>query len=180
MANTRLFRRNVTFLLALPEYIADWTAPTSTELNAIWNASTGTQNGVHNITCALWEDGTEFSKDDSDTDDGLTFCQDASEVNPTFVNATVVFEALLDADNDATGEFNEARDLMMYPDIEYYAIQRIGKDSNQTFAAGDRISLVKVATDIPVWPIDGATDNARITQNFLFRGDLLWNYELAA
>jgi hypothetical protein len=49
MTNTRLYRENVTFALALPEAFADWEAPTAAELN-------GTL--VYDITCALNEDGT--------------------------------------------------------------------------------------------------------------------------
>ena len=64
MANTRLYRANVTFCLAHPEAFANRTAPTAAELNGAL---------VKNITCALNEDGTTFTLGDSDTDDSLTF-----------------------------------------------------------------------------------------------------------
>ena len=171
MANTRLYRENITFLLAHPEAFADRTAPTAAELN--------NTDLVHNITCALNEDGTEFTLGDSDTDDTLTFCSKAGVSIPTFYNPTVVFEAFRDADVTATGEFNEAFDLLAWPDVEYIAILRVGGKSSDAFAAGDVIKMVGVKTD---WGTDvvGSGENIRINQAFLNNDFVNWNHEVAA
>jgi len=171
MANERLYRENVLFALAEPEAFADRTAPTSTELND--------STLVHNVTCAIWESDTEFTLGDPDTDDGLTFCSKAGYSSPTFDNPTVVLSYLLDADRTATGVFNLARSLMMFPDKRYIAILRLGKDSDVAFAAGDKVKMVDVATDYAV-PVLASGDNARETQTFLNKGWTNWNYELLA
>lgn len=171
MANVRLYRENITFLLARPEAFADRTAPTAAELN----------NGdlVYNITCALNEDGTEFTLGDSDTDDSLTFCSKAGISTPTFYNPTIVMEAFRDADVDAAGVFNEAFDLLAWPDIEYIAILRVGERSDTVFAAGDRIKMVGVKTDIGT-EVAASGENVRINQAFLNNDFVNWNYEVAA
>ena len=171
MANTRLYRENITFLLAHPEAFADRTAPTAAELN--------NTDLVHNITCALNEDGTEFTLGDSDTDDSLTFCSKAGISTPTFYNPTVVFEAFRDADVAATGEFNEAFDLLAWPDVEYVAILRVGGKSTDTFVAGDVIKMVAVKTDFGT-DVVGNGENIRINQAFLNNDSVNWNYEVAA
>jgi len=171
LANERLYRENILFALAEPEAFADRTAPTAAELN---NADL-----VYNVTCALWEDETEFTLGDPDTDDGLTFCSKAGISTPTFDNPTVVFSSLLDADRTATGVFNGTKDRLQFPDREYIAILRIGKDSDVAFAADDEIKMVAVSTDYPVWTLSSG-ENARITQNFLNRGWVNWNYTVAA
>ena len=179
MANARLYRENITFLLARPEAFADRTAPTAAELNDWWNASTNNDALVHNITCALNEDGTEFTLGDSDTDTSLTFCSKAGIATPTFYNPTVTMEAFRDADVDAIGVFNEAFDLLAWPDVEYIAILRVGKDSDAVFAAGDRIKMVGVKTDIGT-DVVASGENVRINQAFLNNDFVNWNYEVAA
>ena len=171
MANTRLYRENVTFLLAHPEAFADRTAPTAAELN--------NEDLVHNITCALNEDGTEFTLGDSDTDDSLTFCSKAGISTPTFYNPTVAMEAFRDADVEANGVFNEAFDLLAWPDVEYIAILRVGQDSDTAFAAGDRIKMVGVKTDYGT-EVAASGENVRINQAFLNNDFVNWNYEVAA
>jgi hypothetical protein len=171
MANTRLYRENITFLLAHPEAFADRTAPTAAELNDT--------TFVHNITCALNEAGTEFTLGDSDTDDTLTFCSKAGIKTPTFYNPTVAMEAFRDADIEAAGEFNEAFDLLAFPDIEYIAILRVGGKSSDAFAVGDVIKMIAVKTDYGT-DVVGNGENIRIAQAFLPNDFVNWNYEVAA
>jgi len=170
MANTRMYRANVTLCLAHPEAFANRAAPTAAELNSAL---------VKNITCALNEDGTTFTLGDSDTDDSLTFCDEGNLSTPTFYNPEVVFEAFRDADTAATGVFNEALDLIAFPDIEYIAIQRIGQDSDTNFASGDRIKMVGVKTDFGI-DVVGNGENQRIGQSFLNNDFVNWNYEVAS
>ena len=171
MALTRLYRENVTFLLAHPEAFADATTPTAAELN--------NTDLVFNITCALNEDGTEFTLGDSDTDDTITFCDKAGVSTPTFYNPSVVFEAFRDADIEAAGVFNEAFDLLAFPDIEYIAVLRVGERSDTAFAAGDRIKMVGVKTDYGT-DVVGSGENIRIMQTFLNNDFVNWNYEVDA
>jgi hypothetical protein len=166
MANERLYRENVLFALAEPEAFADRNNPTAAELNGPL---------VYNVTCALWEDETEFTLGDPDTDDGLTFCSKAGISTPTFDNPTVVFSALRDADRTADGVFNETFERLAFPDRNYIAILRLGKDSDVAFADSDKIKMAAVSTDIGV-PVLANGENVRITQNFLNRGWVNWNH----
>ena len=170
MANTRLYRANVTFCLAHPEAFANRTAPTAAELNSAL---------VKNITCALNEDGTTFTLGDSDTDDSLTFCDEGNLSTPTFYNPEVVMEAFRDADTAATGIYNEALGLLAFPDIEYIAILRVGEDSDTNFAAGDRVKMVGVKTDFGI-DVVGNGENQRISQTFFNNDFVNWNYEVAS
>lgn len=167
MANERLYRENITFLLAEPEAFADRNDPQADELN--------NTDLVYNVTCALWEDDTEFTLGDPDTDDGLTFCSKAGISDPTFDNPTVTFGALRDADRTATGVFNGTFERLAFPDREYIAILRVGKDSDVAFAATDRIKMVAVGTDIGV-PTVANGENVRVIQNFLNKGWVNWNH----
>lgn len=170
MTNTRLYRENVTFALALPEAFADWEAPTAAELN-------GTL--VYNITCALNEDGTSFDLGDSDTDDSLSFCQAAGAVSPTYYNPSVTFEAFRSEDPTDDNTANTAFGLMAFPDVEYFAILRVNGAPDASFAVGDRVSIVRVKTDNPA-DVIAAGENIRISNAFLAQGDVNWNYEVAA
>lgn len=171
MANVRLFRENITFCLARPEAFADRTAPTAAELNDT--------TLVHNITCALNEDGTTFTLGDSDTDDSLTFCDAGNVSTATFFNPEVAMESFRDANVAATGQFNEAFDLLAFPDVEYIAILRVGEDSDTAFAAGDRVKMVGVKTDYGI-DVVGNGENQRLSQSFLNNDFVNWNYEVAA
>lgn len=170
MADTRLYRENITLALAFPEAFADWEAPTAAELNSAL---------VVNITCALNEDGTTFDLGDSDTDDTITFCQSAGSVSPTFYNPEVVYESERSLNPTASNTANTAFGLLAFPDIEYFAILRVGKDSDVAFATGDRVSLVRVSTDLPV-DVAGSGENVRLSSALLNKGDVNWNYEVAA
>ena len=170
MANTRMYRANVTFCLAHPEAFADRTAPTAAELNSAL---------VKNITCALNEDGTTFTLGDSDTDDSLTFCDEGNLSTPTFYNPEVVMEAFRDADTATTGIYNEALGLLAFPDIEYIAIMRVGGLSTDAFAIGNRIKMVAVKTDFGI-DVVGNGENQRISQTFFNNDFVNWNYEVAS
>jgi hypothetical protein len=86
-------------------------------------------------------------------------------------------EAFRDADIAAAGVFNEAFDLLAFPDIEYIAILRVGKDSDSAIAVGDRIKMVAVKTDYGI-DIGGNGENFRINQAFLNNDFVNWNYEV--
>lgn len=171
MSNERLYRESITFLLAEPEAFADRNDPQAAELNN--NAL------VFNITCALWEDETEFTLGDPDTDDGLTFCSKAGISIPTFDNPSVTYSILRDADRTADGVFNQAFERLAFPDRQYIAILRIGPDSDVPFAAGHKLRMVAVATDYPTDVVANG-ENARLSQVFLPKGWVNWNHTVSA
>lgn len=171
MALDRLYRTNIYFGLAYPEAFVDPSAPTAAELN---NTVL-----VKDITCALWEDSTEFTLGDPDTDDGLTFCDAAGSVTTTTQNPSVVFATLRDEDRVAAGLYNLAFDHLAFPDVPYYAILRVGKPNTTPFAIGHSVRLVRVRTDLPADEVD-AGSNALLVQNFMNDGFVNWNYRIEA
>ncbi len=171
MALDRLYRANIYLGLAFPEAFANPATPTAAELN---NATL-----VKDITCALWEDSTEFTLGDPDTDDGLTFCDAAGSTTTTTQNPTVVYAALRDEDRVAAGLYNLAFGLMAFPDIPYIAVQRVGKPNTTAFATTQSVRLVRVRTDNPVDVLENGS-NALLQQNFLNDGFVNWNYRVVA
>lgn len=171
MANDRLYRANIYLGIAYPEAFANPSAPTAAELN---NATL-----VKDITCALWEDATEFTLGDPDTDDGLTFCDAAGTQTTTTQNPTVVYAALRDEDRVAAGLYNTAFAHLAFPDIPFYVIERVGKPNTTAFAIGQSVRLVRVKTDNPVDQLENDA-NALIVQNFLNDGFVNWNYRITA
>ena len=187
--NRKLFRNNIFFGLAAEEAFEDYTAPTSAELNdwfGFTNApaagdspAISTQGLVHNITCALAEDGTEYSLDDPETDETLSYCDAAGSQTAGLANATVAFAVFRDADRLALGEYNEGMELLFKPGIKYWAIKRVGKNSNVAFAPGDRVRLLLVETDYPTDTVDAQSPTI-LVNTMLFKGKYNWNYTLAA
>lgn len=171
MANDRMYRPDVFLGIAYLEAFANPATPTAAELN------NGTY--VKDLTCALWEDGTEVTLGDSETDDGLTFCSNAGDTTITTKNPTVVYKALRDKDRVAAGVFNLAFDHLAFPDIDFYIVERLGKPNSSVFAIGDEVRLIQVKTDNPVDEV--AVDaNVFLTQNFAPNNFINWNYTVAA
>lgn len=188
MANSKLYRENVTLLIALPEAVKDWGAPTAAELNKQFDYTAGTGLGevtfspyalVHNLTCALSETDTTFEKTSHETDDSLSFCDDAGRTELTTSNQTITYSFFRDADRAAASLYNEALEFMMKPDMEYYFIRRIGGKSNDPFVIGDEISIARRKTDNLV-DVNDLGSKVRATQTTLADGYDLWNYTLAA
>lgn len=171
MPNDRIYRANIRFDLAYPEAFANPATPTAAELN--------TATYVKNVTCALDEDTTEFTLGDPDTDESLSFCDAAGTQTATFKNPTVVFSAYRDEDRSANGVYALALSLLAFPDAPYYAILRVGKDSNVAYAIGDRINIVGVKTDLPV-SVEESGTNARLSNTMLPDGFVNWGYTVAA
>lgn len=171
MNDTRLYRGNVFLGLAFREAFVDPTQPKVAELN--------NTNLVKDITCATWEDGTEFTLGDSETDTGLTFCSNAGDTTLTTKNATVTYQVLRDRDRSANGVFNLAFDLLAFADVPYFALMRLGKPNIATFAIGDIIRLVQVKTDNPT-DIIAADASVFLKQQFAQDDLVNWNYKVTA
>jgi hypothetical protein len=171
MANDRLYRKDVFLGLAYPEAFANPSLPTAAELN---NTSY-----VIDLTCALVEDNTEFTLGDPETDDTLTFCDDAGAQTRISDNPTIVYSALRDEDRIAAGLYNNAFNHMAFPDIPFYAVERIGLPNTTAFAIGQHVRIVSVKTDQPVDALEKGA-NAQIQQNFLPAGLVNWNYKITA
>lgn len=170
MANERLYRESIRFDIAFPEAFADPANPTVSELN---NAAL-----VHNITCALDEDGTEFTLGDPDTDDSLSFCDSAGNQTATFKNPSVNYQYYLDEDRAATGLYNLTRGLLSFPDVPFIGILRVGYDSDVAYATGQRINLVGGTTDLPV-SVEESGTNARQSTTLLTDGIVNWGHVVA-
>lgn len=167
----RIYRQTVRIDLAYPEAFANPAAPTAAELN---NAAL-----VKNITCALDEDGTEFTLNDPETDDSLSFCEAAGSQTATFKNPNVVLVAYRDAERNATGVFNLAINHLNFPDIPYIAILRIGLAFDAPYGANQFIRMVGGRTDVPV-SVEDSGENARLSNTFLPDGFVNWNYKIAS
>ena len=173
MALERLFNPATRWLIAFPEAFKDWQNPTSAELNDRTNGL------VFDITCALNQDGTNFDLGDSETDDSLTFCQVAGAANPTSLVPDIVFEFERSKDRLADDTANLAFNLLRFQNIEFFAIMSVGEEPKTAFDIRDRIKMARVATDYGV-DVFGAGENIRMSQTFANRGDVNWNYEIAA
>lgn len=171
MALERLFRQSVRIDLAYPEAFANPAHPTAAELN---NATL-----VHNITCALDEENTEFTLNDPDTDDSLSFCDSAGSQTPTFDNPSVVLSAFRDADRVANGDYNKAFSHLAFKDVPYIAILRVGLDETVAYGVGQYVRMVGGQTDLPV-SMEESGENARIQNTLLSDGFVNWNYKILA
>lgn len=179
--------------LASPLAFADWTQPTSAELNA--NPTNDPNGLIWNITCAVNVDGSQFDLDDPDADESLTFCQSQGNSEATEYSATIVHsiamskERWLDASslveldpNTGQPEFNTstlAQSLLMWRGIEYFAILSIGENPDEPFAPGNRIKMAEIATDWGI-PEGSSGDNYSLVATHAKRSRLLWNYSLAS
>lgn len=170
MANDRLFRQTVRFDIAYPEAFANPAAPTATELN---NSLL-----VKNITCALDEDTTEFTLNDPDVDDSLSFCDAAGSQTATFKNPSVVLTAYRDEDRSASGVYDLAFQHLAFADNPYIIILRVGLAYDTAYAANQYIRMVGGSTDNPV-SVEESGENARIQNTILPNGFINWNYKIA-
>ena len=167
----RLFRQTVRIDIAYPEAFADPANPTEAELN---NSAL-----VKNITCALDEESTEFTLNDPDTDESLSFCDPAGTQTATFKNPSVVISAWRDADRSATGLYALAFDHLAFADIPYIAILRVGLPFDTAYGDGQYIRMVGGKTDLAV-SVEESGENARISNTLLPDGFVNWNHEIGA
>jgi hypothetical protein len=185
----RLTRDNVYRLhLASPLLFEDWENPTLEELNS--NVTNAPDGLIHALSCALSVNDSTFETTDPERDDSLTFCQNSAAAGDVISRgANVVYSWFLSRERwtnasvpNAANGFNSstlASSLLTWRGHEYFAILSVGKDPEEPFAEGDRIKMARVATDHAI--LEGGTgENRRMTQNFLDRGDLNWNYIVPA
>ena len=171
MALERLFRQAVRIDLAYPEAFENPADPKPAELN---NAVL-----VKNITCALDEDSTEFTLNDPDTDDSLSFCDAAGTQSATFKNPSVVLTAYRDADRSASGVYDLALQHLGVEDNPHIALLGAGRDETWPYAAGQYIRMVGASTDLPV-SLEESGENARIQNTLRPDGFVNWNHQIVA
>lgn len=186
MVSTRLSRPAQTWALAYNGAFANPATPTAAELNNALYVSL--------FSCALTEDSTSLTLNDSDTDDTLTFCDSGQVTNLTFSNPASQWTGLLDANTggsgstvDLTSLYNKLEAWVMSPDVPYWIISRTGPQNSQdiAFAIGQKIKMASFKTDYPIWVLD-ASGQERIQQNWLYDGagfggvSINWNYQIAA
>lgn len=173
----------VRFVLASRRAFADWQNPTSAELNA--NLLNDPSGLVWNLTCAIAQDSTTHNLGDSTTDDLLSFCQVAGDVNPMELVPDISWNIFRDAnpwvvsDTSSESVANLAFSLLSHRGNEYFAIMSVGEAYDAPFAAGDQIKMAAVETD-NIADVLGSGAPVQGTQTFANRGDVLWNYTLAA
>lgn len=161
----------------------DWAAPTAAEMNA--NMTNDPDGLIFNLTCALNTDGTTFDIGEGDTDDSLTFCQRAGTTNVLNYAPEVVYQIERSTERwleSVPGSFDNANlafSLLAWRGVEGFAIMSIGKAPDAPVEVGDRLKIVRVATD---YIIDehASGENVRGNQEFLGRGDVSWNYTVEA
>lgn len=184
MANERLFGPKTRIGLASPYHFANWQEPTVAELNEAIGPI-DMEGSIWDLSCALDLDNTTFDLGDSETDDELSFCQTAGASNPTEYNPEIVYTAFratepwIVSDPTSLNQANAAFALMAHRGQEYFAWMSDGKEPGQTFEVGDRISLVRVATDFGIDEV-GTGSNVKLGQTFGFRSDILWRHKIAA
>lgn len=182
MANERLFGPKTRIGLASIYHFANWQQPTAAEMNEAAGGA-DMEGSIWDLSCALDLDNTTFDLGDSETDDELSFCQWAGSANPTEFNPEIVYTAFrstepyIVSDPATLNQANAAFALMAHRGQEYFAWMSWGKEPGEAFAAGDHISLVRVATDFGVDEV-GTGSNVKLGQTFGFRSDILWNGEL--
>ena len=172
MANERLKGPATRWLVAAKEAFADWENPTAAELNARVGL-------VHNITCAVNQDGSTFDLGDPDTDDSLTFCQRAGAVNSTTRNPDIVIEVETSKVKNVVNTANTAHRLLRWPGVEYFFMMSVGEKPDAPIAVGDIIKMASGETDWGV-PVAGTGENIRLSQTPMSRSDINWNYKLVA
>lgn len=179
MADVRLYDPAVRIYLAAPNHFANWEEPTAAELNA--NPTNDPSGTIFNITCAVDRADSTFDLGDAEVDDSLSFCQVQGTTNPTSFNpeiALAIFRSMdpwVVSDDTTRNTANLAFSLLFARGVEYFAIMSVGKENDETFAIGDRLKMAKVVTPDPVDSI-GSGEMARLTVDFLNRGDVNWNY----
>lgn len=171
MALERLFRQSVRIDIAYPEAFENPADPKSVELN--------NPDLVKRITCALDEDTTEFTLNDPDTDDSLSFCDAAGSQTATFKNPSVVIAAYRDADRSASGVYDLAFQHLSFEDVPYIAILRVGLAEDVPYGPGQYIRMVGGLTDLPV-SLEESGENARIQNTILPDGFVNWNHKITA
>jgi hypothetical protein len=171
---SKLRRPGVSWRIAYPEAFANPAEPTVAELN---NALL-----VKDISCAVDEDGTTFQIADSDTDDRLGYCDQSGVTRPTNINPEAVLAIYEDQDRNANGQFNLAKEHLLFPDSVFFLIKRVGpqsKMSDTPFDATDQIKMMRVRTDYGV-PTIANDDPAMIVQTLLDDGLVSWHPEIQA
>lgn len=171
------------FWLASPYAFADWENPTADEMNA--NPNNDPDGLIFNVTCALNTDGTTFDIGTGDEDDSLTFCQRAGTTTVLNYTPEIVFQIerstkrWLESDPSSLDDANLAFSLLAWRGVEYFAIMSIGERPEAPVEPGHRLKMARVATD---YGLDehASGENVRMNAEVLSRGDINWNYEVAA
>ena len=184
MANERLFGPKTRIGLASVYHFDDWQTPTAAEMNEV-SGGINMAGSIWDLSCALDLDNTTFDLGDSETDDELSFCQTAGGANPTEYNPEIVYTAFrstepwIVSDPASLNQANAAFALMAHRGQGYFAWMSDGKEPGQPFAIGDRISLVRVASDFGIDEV-GTGSNVKLGQTWGFRSDIAWRIRIEA
>lgn len=171
-----LRRNSVSFYLAAPEAVADWSNPTLAELNV------ANDRLILDVTCALDEEATTMTIGASDTNDRLSFCDGPGIERPSGLNPEAEWTFYRDADRTANGVFNKALAMIMFPDVPLYLLQVVGDQDRvpgTAFRLSDDVRAMRVRTDFTQDNL-GEDQDAMITMTWLQDGFVNWNFTPAA
>lgn len=168
MASKKLLSPSVTIWFIPASGVANYLAPTTTEINA------GT-----NLSCAIVT-GYTLNATDSDTDGVKTICDNSNVKTPTYDNYEANMSFLRSDLSVTTAVYAAAFTLFKQAGAKGYFVRRIGKANTATAAVGDIVSVFLVESD---WPATVESDNGgpiQIKVPFLAQGQMNLNYSLAA
>lgn len=151
---------NIRVAWLLDADLTDPDHPDATELN----------DGL-NLTDAIAWDGFEAGATESDTQDDRALSDVGSAVARGFANYAASLPFFYDSDpNDTNSPYNDAFDAFRTPLINGWLVVRVAVASSVAFAAGQRISVYKFQSGVPV------TDNGDASTKFVI--DMLPQGEL--
>lgn len=170
MAGVKLLRANVRIRAHYPEVFEDFKNPKASELNDPkygWN-----------IACTMSDD-YNINQTASETDDGMTPCDEAAVETPISENYEISFDVYRDRDITAQGNFNKAFDLFKAAGCPFVISKGLGKPNSEPYAIGDPVNLYGGVT---INPEDIMDDGSMLMLGARFRytGDLLIEHEVAA
>lgn len=170
MAGVKLLRPNVRIRAHYPEAFEDFYNPTAAELN---DPKFG-----FNITCGMTDDYT-LNQTASETDTGMTPCDESEVANPTSQNYEVSFDFYRDLDITANGLYNQNFNLFKAAGCPFVISKSLGKPQNDPYVAGDVVSLYGVVT---IAPEDILSDREMIFigARFSYTGEVLIEHEVTA
>lgn len=142
---------NIRVAWILDADLTDPDHPSAAELNA----------GL-NLTDAIAWDGFEAGAEESDSNDDRALSDVGSAVSRGFANYAASLPFFYDSNpNDTNSPYNDAFDAFRTPLINGWLVVRVAVASSAAFAAGQRISVYKFQSGVPV------TDNGDASTKFV-------------
>lgn len=153
---------NVRVAWLLDADLTDPDHPAAAELNA----------GL-DLTDAIAWDGFEAGPTDSDVNDDRALSDLGSAVTRGFANYAATLPFFYDSDYSVSSAYNDAFDAFRTPLILGWLVVRVGVPAGDDFADGDRVSVYKFQSGIPVTENDDSS--TKFTVEMSPQGELYVN-----